>query len=109
MKKIQNPNSSKQGFAKHDDHIFIDIVTKFGYKYSHSVYVTSTLYHCFRFPGTEHSVTLTEDGDGMSYRWWQTKTTPASGRQWDGIGAAELQAHLKSKARRYGLRVPKSS
>jgi hypothetical protein len=35
---------------------------------------------------------------------WETSVSTSSGRNWTGKGAAELDAHLKSKRRRYGIK-----
>lgn len=104
---IENPNSSGQGY--HPDHLthpLTPTVTANGYAYSHSVPVGYmirgeqlwSLYHCFK--RADHNVSLRTPDGAPSYSW-ETSTSCASGRRHNGIGAASLAKHLKSKSRRY--------
>lgn len=115
MKKeaLLNPNTSGQGFYPgHVNHPLHAAVIAAGYVYSHSTNVGMfadgwNLYDTYGFPGTEHKVSL-RHLDWGDYREpsmsWNTKVNCASGHQHYGKGEAELTKHLKSKARRYGLK-----
>lgn len=98
---IENPNSSGQGYdADHSRHPLHATVVKYGYTYSHSTPITaldgSTYVH--------HTYKLGTHNVGLSHgKLWDTSVSTSSGHKWDGLGAIELDAHLKSKRRRYGL------
>lgn len=100
---IQNPNSCGQG---HDpfylNHPFTPLVLAFGYVYSHSTPITAmdgTRYVHHTFKLGEHNVGLDENTPNT----WDTSCSTTS--SWQGMGHAELRAHLRSKNRRYGLKM----
>ena len=106
---ITNANTSGQGDCPAArSHPFTPTVEAFGYTYSHSTPVHLSgggrcVYHTFKHSG--HNVSLaTLENTGEPRTLWDTSTSCASGRRWSGIGLPELQEHLKSKRRRYGLK-----
>lgn len=116
---IENPNSCGQGYdADHTRGLF-SIIAPFGYRYSHSTPVyheepdsehtlrrVAVVYHTFK--RGEHTVTWWERRAASYDFQWSTSVRPGSGRYVPGSGAGRLQAHLKSKARRYPeLRIAK--
>lgn len=100
--RIQDANSCGQGTDPgHARHLYHATITRWGYTYSHSTPVrlldgSFDVRHTYK--QGPHNVSTRERS-----RVWDTSTSSASGRQWSGVGVAELGAHLKSKARRYGL------
>jgi hypothetical protein len=107
--EILNPNTSGQGLSPlWESHPLTKTVLSMGYTYSHSTPVgwmlrgeqKWALHHTFK--QKEHNVSLTRPDNADSYAW-STSTSCASGRKWQGIGAASLLLHLKRKAKRYGL------
>jgi hypothetical protein len=103
---ILNPSSSFEGEVPSPSYWedFHNLILSMGYRYSHTTPVHTpsgviVFYHHY----------IHESGHGVSYRHghgmlWYSSCGSASGRKWDGKGLPELRAHLKSKARRYGLR-----
>lgn len=96
---IENANSSGQGHdAEHVNHPLYSTVVKHGYVYSHSTPIhtidgATYIHHTYKL-GT-HNVGLNR---GES---WNTSICSSSGRHWSGKGTARLDAHLKSKRKRY--------
>jgi hypothetical protein len=104
---IENPNSSGQGHdTDHVTHPLHATIAKHGYKYSHSTPIhradTSTyISHTYKHGG--HNVSTHSD-PAQGRQIWSTSTSTSSGRHHSGIGSVELEHHLKSKGRRFGLK-----
>jgi hypothetical protein len=98
---IENPNTCGQGYdADHLRHPLHATVVKYGYTYSHSTPIhaldgTIYLHHTYKFGA--HNVGLSHSN------LWDTSVSTRSSHKWSGKGMAELDAHLKSKRRRYNI------
>lgn len=113
--KILNPNTSGQGYCEeHKNHFLHNMVINNNYKYSHSVYVglvtpygnERVIYHCYKL--NNHCVSFPDHENfipKISNYNWQTQVSTASNYKTHGFGAAQLNKHLKNKARRYKLTV----
>lgn len=107
---IIDANTSGQGFhpsAEH--HPYRATVEQFGYVYGHSTPVgwmdgneqLWDVYHTFT--RGEHRVSLKTNLGTMWSPYWGTTVSCASGNRHTGNGSANLEKHLKYKARRYKL------
>ena len=98
---IENPNSSGQGHdPDHANHPFHDVLTKHGYKYSHSTPVTllggqKVTHHTYSNAKETHKVSLMpcKSGDGME--WNAGK--PGSGHRYGGKFPEDLDSYLKRR------------
>jgi len=99
---IQYPNSCGQGNdPEHVKHPLHATVVKYGYEYSHSTPVRAlagTVYIHHTYKHGEHSVGI------LHSNLWDSSVSTGSSQKHSGKGAPELDAHLKSKSRRYGLK-----
>ena len=109
---IEHPNSCGQGMdPTYLTHPLTETIGRYNYIYSHSTPVRgiADTYILHTFKRGEHNVSIQDAGKAGPTAWWETSTSCANGRRWAGLGRAELDAHLKSKARRYTeLRVKRS-
>ena len=98
---IENPNSSGQGYdPSHKEHPLHNIITKHGYKYSHTTPIHKTdgdVYHHHTYALGEHKVGISSPDK------WETKTSSSSGHRTTGEGGRKLEKHLIGKNRRYKL------
>ena len=106
LKEIISPNSSGQGVCpnyRNGNTALTHEILALGWKYSHSVYIRGfkgdlSLLHCFKHG--EHRVIFAD----LSLEW-QTSVSCASGRNFCGKYASELNKHLRNKIKRYKLKT----
>jgi hypothetical protein len=105
---IHNANSSGQGHdPEHQNHPLHSTITKHGYNYSHSTPINranGTKYISHTYKHGTHNVSTHSDASHTGSQHWSTSTSTSSGHGHNGMGVPELEAHLKSKGRRYGLK-----